>query len=107
MTNSSITARKFYLLQKCAAVPWRQRDGRSCLCPPQSAGGIGKALIDAALARTARLACRRQYVDTSGVLPSCFPRLQPIEELEHLGKMRVVIAYDLPHHSDQGTIKLP
>ncbi|MDF0498685.1 hypothetical protein [Bradyrhizobium yuanmingense] len=31
---------------------------------------------------------------------------QPIEELEYLGKMRVIMAYELPHHSDQGTIKL-
>ncbi|MDF0518246.1 GNAT family N-acetyltransferase [Bradyrhizobium yuanmingense] len=69
--------------------------------------GVGSALIDAALARTAELGYRQLYLYTSGTLPGYYASRgwQAVEELEYLGKTRVVMAYELPHHSGQGTIK--
>ena len=60
--------------------------------------GVGSALIDAAPARTAELGYRRLYLYTSGTLPGYYAsrRWRPIEELEYLGRMRVITAYDLP-----------
>ncbi|MBR0957656.1 GNAT family N-acetyltransferase [Bradyrhizobium japonicum] len=60
--------------------------------------GIGNALIDAAVARTAELGYRRLYLYTSGTLPGYYASRgwQPIEELEYLGKTRVIMAYELP-----------
>lgn len=59
--------------------------------------GIGSALIDAAVARTAELGYRRLYLYTSGTLPGYYAsrRWQLVEELEYLGKMRTVMAFDL------------
>lgn len=59
--------------------------------------GIGSALIDAAVARTAELGYRRLYLFTSGTLPGYYAsrRWQPIEEVEYHGKMRTVMAFDL------------
>jgi len=59
--------------------------------------GVGSALIDAAMARTAELGYRRLYLYTSGTLPGYYATRgwQPVEELEYLGKMRAIMAYDL------------
>lgn len=59
--------------------------------------GIGSALIDAAVVRTAELGYRRLFLYTSGTLPAYYASRgwQPIEELEYLGKTRVIMAYDL------------
>jgi hypothetical protein len=59
--------------------------------------GVGSALIDAAVARTAELGYLRRYLYTSGTLPSYYAsrRWQPIEEIEYLGKTRVIMVYDL------------
>jgi len=63
----------------------------------QRSQGVGKALIDAAVARAAELGYPRLYLYTSGTLPGYYAsrRWRSIEELEYLGKMRVVMAYDL------------
>ena len=60
--------------------------------------GVGNALIDAAVARTAELGYRRLYLYTSGTLPAYYAsrRWQPTEELDYLGKTRVIMTYDLP-----------
>jgi len=59
--------------------------------------GIGSALVDAAIARAAELGYRRLYLYTSGTLPGYYASRgwQPVEELEYLGKMRTVMAFDL------------
>jgi len=59
--------------------------------------GVGTVLVDAAIARAAELGYRRLYLYTSGTLPGYYASRcwQTIEELEYLGKMRTVMAFDL------------
>ncbi|MGW1421614.1 GNAT family N-acetyltransferase [Bradyrhizobium manausense] len=59
--------------------------------------GVGNALIDAAVASAAKLGYQRLYLYTSGTLPGYYAsrHWRPIEELEYLGKTRVIMVYDL------------
>ncbi|WP_342740359.1 GNAT family N-acetyltransferase [Bradyrhizobium sp. B117] len=77
-----------------ALSPWMAQ-----LFVPDSARsqGVGNALIEAAVAKAAALGHRRLYLYTSGTLPGYYAsrRWQPVEEVEYLGKRRVIMAYDL------------
>ena len=60
--------------------------------------GVGSALVRACLARFAELGFPRVYLYTAalGTLPAYYASLgwRPIEEIEYLGKMRTVMAFD-------------
>ncbi|MEH2535667.1 putative N-acetyltransferase YhbS [Bradyrhizobium sp. AZCC 1588] len=59
--------------------------------------GVGNALVGAAVTHAADLGFRRIHLYTSGTLPSYYARLgwKQIEEIEYLGKVRTVMAFDL------------
>ena len=59
---------------------------------------IGSALIGASVAHVAELGYRRVHLYTSGTLPAYYAALgwKPIEEVEYLGKLRTIMAFDLP-----------
>ncbi|WP_454646167.1 GNAT family N-acetyltransferase [Bradyrhizobium liaoningense] len=59
--------------------------------------GVGNALIEAAVVRAAELGYRRLYLYTSGTLPGYYAsrRWQRIEEVEYLGKRRIIMGCDL------------
>ncbi|NOJ43410.1 GNAT family N-acetyltransferase [Bradyrhizobium australiense] len=59
--------------------------------------GVGNALVDAAVTHAADLGFRRIHLYTSGTLPSYYAMLgwKQIEEVEYLGKVRTVMAFEL------------
>jgi predicted N-acetyltransferase YhbS len=60
--------------------------------------GVGSALIEALMGRAVGLGFQRVHLFTSGTLPTYYAAQgwKPIEEVEYLGKMRTVMAIDLP-----------
>ncbi len=60
--------------------------------------GVGRALIDAGIALVGQLGFRRLHLYTSGTLPGYYAALGwiPVEDVEYLGKMRTIMAFDLP-----------
>ncbi|NEW92038.1 GNAT family N-acetyltransferase [Rhodopseudomonas sp. BR0M22] len=60
--------------------------------------GIGIRLIRALTTRAVELGFRRVHLFTSGTLPTYYAALgwKPIEEVEYLGRMRTVMAIELP-----------
>ncbi len=61
-------------------------------------GGVGNALVRAAVTHAAQLGFRHLYLYTSGTLPAYYTLLgwKQIEQVEYLGKVRTVMAFDLP-----------
>ena len=59
--------------------------------------GVGNALVGAAVAHAAGLGFRRIHLYTSGTLTSYYAMLgwKQMEEVEYLGKVRTVMAFDL------------
>ncbi|CCD90015.1 Conserved protein of unknown function; putative GCN5-related N-acetyltransferase [Bradyrhizobium sp. ORS 285] len=60
--------------------------------------GVGSALIQAMMNRAFALGFQRVHLFTSGPLPAYYAAQgwKPVEEVEYLGKMRTVMAIDLP-----------
>lgn len=60
--------------------------------------GVGNALVEASISRLAELRFRRVHLYTSGTLPAYYAAIgwKPIEQIEYLGKLRTVMAFDLP-----------
>jgi predicted N-acetyltransferase YhbS len=60
--------------------------------------GVGNALVRASIDHAAKLGFQRTYLYTSGTLPAYYASLgwQAIEEVEYLGKMRTIMAFELP-----------
>ncbi|MCK1655574.1 GNAT family N-acetyltransferase [Bradyrhizobium sp. 149] len=60
--------------------------------------GGGSALIEALMDRAVGLGFQRVHLCTSGALPTYYAAQgwKPIEEVEYLGKIRTVMAIDLP-----------
>ncbi|MFL9503339.1 GNAT family N-acetyltransferase [Rhodopseudomonas palustris] len=60
--------------------------------------GIGIRLIRALTTRAVELGFRRVHLFTSGTLPTYYAALgwKPIEEVEYFGRMRTVMAIELP-----------
>ena len=60
--------------------------------------GVGSALIQALMGRAIALGFKRVHLFTSGTLPTYYAAQgwKLIEEVEYLGKMRAIMAIDLP-----------
>ncbi len=58
--------------------------------------GVGRILVDAAIAHAATLGYRRLHLFTSGTLPQFYNSLgwKPLETIEYLGKLRSVMVYE-------------
>jgi GNAT superfamily N-acetyltransferase len=58
--------------------------------------GVGRILVDAAIAHAATLGYRRLHLFTSGTLPQFYNSLgwKPLETIEYLGKLRTVMVYE-------------
>ena len=64
----------------------------------ERSSGAGGALIRAVIDHASALGFRRIYLYTSGTLPGYYAARawQAIEEVEYFGKMRTIMAFDLP-----------
>ena len=58
--------------------------------------GVGRILVDAAIAHVTTLGYRRLHLFTSGTLPQFYNALgwKPLETTEYLGKLRTIMVYE-------------
>jgi GNAT superfamily N-acetyltransferase len=58
--------------------------------------GVGRILVDAAIAHAATLGYRRLHLFTSGTLPQFYDSLgwRPLEAIEYLGRVRTIMVYE-------------
>jgi predicted N-acetyltransferase YhbS len=70
---------------------------RSSAHPGHRRGGLGAALVTAAIAHAGRSGFSALYLYTSGTLPQYYARLRwiEVERVEYIGKERTVMRYDI------------
>jgi N-acetylglutamate synthase-like GNAT family acetyltransferase len=75
-----------------ALTPWL---AQLFVAPDARCGGVGAALVTAAIAHAGRCGFSKLYLYTSGTLPRYYARLgwDELEWIEYLGKERVVMQY--------------
>jgi GNAT superfamily N-acetyltransferase len=73
--------------------PWM---GQLFVLDGERGAGVGRILIDAAIAYAATLGYRRLHLFTSGTLPQFYGSLgwKPLETIDYLGKLRTIMAFD-------------